>query len=279
MEENHYTLTVKCYDELGLVYRITKILFEHHLNVLTNSEYVDRESNMFFMRSEFFSNIDPKQLETLLLSVLPTGAVVNMFPKKKKPIVILATKEYHCLGDLLIRYEGKDIQAEILAVISNHPTLEEMVTRFKIPFHYISHENKERNLQEREILECIQMYKPEYIILAKYMRILSSQFVESYKHKIINIHHSFLPAFIGASPYKQAYTRGVKIIGATAHFVTESLDDGPIIYQSTIPVNHTHSAEDMAKLGRDIEKLVLAKSLELVLDNQVMINGNKTVIL
>ena len=279
MEDNQYTLTVKCDDELGLVYRITKILFEQQLNILTNSEYVDRENNRFFMRSEFFSTIDPKQLEHLVLSVLPSSAIVNVYKKKKKKIVILATKEYHCLGDLLIRHEGQDLPAEILAVISNHPTLEKMVTRFNLPFHYITHENKERNVHENEILECIQTYKPEYVILAKYMRILSAQFVENYRHKIINIHHSFLPAFIGASPYKQAYNRGVKIIGATAHFVTESLDDGPIIYQSTIPVDHTHSAEDMVKSGRDIEKLVLAKALELVLNDRVMINGNKTVVL
>ncbi|NJN35464.1 MAG: formyltetrahydrofolate deformylase [Saprospiraceae bacterium] len=168
--------------------------------------------------------------------------------------------------------------AEILGVIGNHNVLQKLTEQLDIPFHFISHEDKTRETHEQEILLKIKELQPDFLILAKYMRILSAEFVQHFENKIINIHHSFLPAFIGANPYRQAYERGVKIIGATAHFVNNNLDEGPIIIQNVIPADHTHSPSEMAQMGRDVEKLALAKALKLVFDNRVFVSGNKTII-
>jgi formyltetrahydrofolate deformylase len=170
------------------------------------------------------------------------------------------------------------LNAEILAVISNYENLEDLTSKFNIPYYHLTHQNHTRETHELELSKLIDQYKPEFLVLAKYMRVLSSEFVARFPHRIINIHHSFLPSFAGANPYNQAYERGVKIIGATAHFVTSDLDQGPIISQSVIPVDHSHSASEMAQAGRDVEKIVLAKSLKLVFDERVFVNGNKTII-
>jgi formyltetrahydrofolate deformylase len=192
--------------------------------------------------------------------------------------VVLATKEHHALGDLLIRNFYQELKAEIVAVVSNHEYLRDLVAKFGIPYHYVAHQGLEREEHEGRVLEIIDGYQPEYLVLAKYMRVLSPNFVDCYRGRIINIHHSFLPAFVGAKPYHQAYERGVKIIGATAHFVSDDLDEGPIIAQDVIPVDHTFSAEEMIGAGRDVEKTVLAKALKLVFEDRVFINGNKTVV-
>ncbi|MCL4115948.1 UNVERIFIED_CONTAM: hypothetical protein GTU68_032766 [Idotea baltica] len=190
----------------------------------------------------------------------------------------MCTTEPHCIGDLLVRNEFGTMNTEIVGVISNHEKLRSLVERFNLPFHFISHKNKERIEHENEIHEILEQYEPEYIVLAKYMRILTPSFVARYKHRLINIHHSFLPAFIGANPYRQAYERGVKIIGATAHFVTDNLDEGPIIAQDVKRVGHRFSAKDMSKAGKDVEKIVLANALSLVFNERVFIHGNKTII-
>jgi formyltetrahydrofolate deformylase len=171
-----------------------------------------------------------------------------------------------------------DLGADIECVIANHDTLRDLVERFDIPFHYIPAEDMSREDHEDKVMQQIDQYEFDYIVLAKYMRILTPNFVKAYPQQIINIHHSFLPAFIGANPYKQAYERGVKIIGATAHFVTDDLDEGPIIPQDVIPVNHRFSWKDMQRAGRDGEKIVLSRALSLVLQDRVFVNGNKTVI-
>lgn len=230
------------------------------------------------MRTEFSGQFDPKKLLQDLYEILPDGVEIKLTDKKKKDIVILATKEHHCLGDLLVRHAFHELNARILCVISNYQNLEDLTGKFNIPFHYISHENKNREDHEAEILAIAQSYKPEFLVLAKYMRILSPDFISNFTNRIINIHHSFLPAFVGANPYAQAYERGVKIIGATAHFVNNNLDEGPIIAQSVIPVDHSQSAKEMAQAGRDVEKIVLAKSLKLVLNEQVFVYRNKTII-
>jgi formyltetrahydrofolate deformylase len=189
----------------------------------------------------------------------------------------MATKEAHVLGELLIRhYDGK-LDANILAVISNYDDLRSLVEKFDIPYFNIEANNLNRADHEKLVLDKLDEFNFDYIVLAKYMRILTPTFVEAYNHKIINIHHSFLPAFIGANPYKQAFNRGVKIIGATAHFVTNDLDEGPIIYQDITNVNHTHNWKDMQKAGQDIEKIVLAKALNLALEDRIFIYGNKTI--
>lgn len=190
----------------------------------------------------------------------------------------MVTKESHCLGDLLLKHYAQALNLEIVAVIGNYDVLRELTEKFNIPYHHVSHEGLTREEHCRRIMAVINEYNPDFIVLAKYMRILTPEFIDAYPQKIINIHHSFLPAFIGAKPYEQAFNRGVKIIGATAHFVTEHLDEGPIIEQDVIKVDHNFSAEDMALAGRDIERLVLDHALSYVLDNKVFIYGNKTVV-
>jgi len=275
---NTHILLIDCPDEKGLVYRITQCLYRQELNILKNDEYVDRATNHFFMRTEFEGNLNPEQFQREIEELLPDACNMQLNPKKKKDIVVFATKEHHCLGDLLLRYVYDELNANILAVISNHNTLQSLVAKFGVPFHYIEHEHKTRHEHEAALTKALEIYQPEYLVLAKYMRVLTPEFVEQYHNRIINIHHSFLPAFIGANPYRQAYQRGVKIIGATAHFVNNHLDEGPIIDQNVIRVDHRFTADDMAKAGREVEKNVLAQALKWVFQDRVFIHGNKTVI-
>ena len=273
-----HILLIHCSDQKGLLHKISGVLYRNGLNVISNGEFVEKNFNHFFMRTEFSGDYRRAQLMEELLRELPDDVEIKLSDRKKKDVVILATKEHHCLSDLLVRHAFNELNANILAVISNYETLEELTRKFQIPYHYVSHEGLSREAHEEKILELIKNYEPEVLILAKYMRILSSNFVASFPDRIVNIHHSFLPAFIGANPYAQAYERGVKIIGATAHFVNNELDQGPIIAQSVIPVDHSHSAKEMGQAGRDVEKNVLAKSLKLVLNEHVFVFKNKTII-
>ncbi|WP_324678703.1 formyltetrahydrofolate deformylase [Hymenobacter sp. GOD-10R] len=273
-----HILLIDCPDERGLVYKITGVLLKHNLNIVRNGEFVEREFNHFFMRTEFSGDVEREAVVQDLREVLPATAGIKLTAREKKDIVLLVTKEHHCLSDLLIRHAFQELNARILAVISNHDVLADLTQRFDIPFRYVSHEGKSREAHEAEVIQAIQAYNPEFVVLAKYMRILSPAFVAAFANRLINIHHSFLPAFIGANPYAQAYERGVKIIGATAHFVNEQLDQGPIIAQNVIPVDHTQSAKEMAQAGRDVEKIVLARSLKMVFDEQVFVYRNKTIL-
>jgi formyltetrahydrofolate deformylase len=276
--QDQYILRIDCPDEKGLVHKITGVLYHNDLNIIRTDEFVDKESAYFFMRIEFAGNTDENKIISGLIGVLPSNSNISLNKAHKKNIIILATKEHHCLGDLLIRYHFNELNANVLAVISNHEILRSLTERFDIPFHFVPHEGKSREEHESEVLHIINAYHPDFLVLAKYMRVLTANFAAHFPNKIVNIHHSFLPAFIGANPYRQAYQRGVKIIGATAHFVNENLDEGPIIAQSVIPVDHTENAMDMARLGRDVEKIVLAKALKLVFEDRVFVKDNKTVI-
>jgi len=266
-------------DDKGLIYHVTGVLFRHNLNIIHNDEYVS-PSGQFFMRTEFEGIYDSTDLLTELKTTLPNpGITFRLNPKRKKNIVVLVTKEHHCLGELLIRYAFDELDANILAVVSNYNLLQPLVSKFGIPFHYISHEDKTREEHEDSILRTLSIYEPEYLVLAKYMRVLTPGFVGHFPNRIVNIHHSFLPAFIGANPYRQAYERGVKIIGATAHFVNNDLDEGPIIAQNVKGVDHRHTAADMATEGKDIEKIVLSQALKLVFNDRVFISGNRAIVL
>lgn len=275
---SHYLLLIHCPDERGLVSKITTALFQHGLNIVNNAEFVERNGNYFFMRTEFSGDFDETKLQQDLEEVLPTTAVIKISSKQKKDIVILATKEHHCISDLLVRHAFKELQANVKAVISNYETLQDLTQKFGVPFHYIPHEGKSREAHEQEIIDLLEFYNPDFIVLAKYMRIFSAAFTSRFVNRIINIHHSFLPAFIGAKPYNQAYERGVKIIGATAHFVNDSLDEGPIITQDVTRINHSYNAKEMAQAGKDVEKLVLANALRLVLNEQVFVYRNTTIV-
>jgi len=274
-----YRLLIDTTDEKGLVYTVSKVLFEHNLNIESNSEYVDKEVNKFFMRTVLSGNFNQEKLLSDIKDVLPKDATIKLSANIKKDIVILATKEAHCLGDILIRYVSGDLNANIKAVVANHDTLQNLVEKFNIPFELVSHENMSREDHEDLVIESIDKYNPELIVLAKYMRILNPKFVNTYSGKILNIHHSFLPAFIGANPYKQAFNRGVKIIGATAHYVTDDLDEGPIVSQDVVRVDHTYSWQNMRDAGKNVEKVVLSNALSLLLQDRVFVYGNKTVIL
>lgn len=273
-----HILRIDCPDEPGLVHKITGVLYNAGYNILNNQEFVDPEAKHFFMRTAFEGPTAPNRVVSYLEQILPKDAVVRLTAAERQPIVIMATTEAHCLGDLLIRHYSGELPGRISAVISNHEKLKALVEHFGIPFHFISHQNLERTAHEDLVADVLKDYSPEYIVLAKYMRILSPKFVPRYPNRMINIHHSFLPAFIGAKPYHQAYHRGVKIIGATAHIVTDDLDTGPIIAQNVIPVNHTHTAAAMVQAGRDVEKIVLAKAVKLVLEERVFLHGNRTII-
>jgi formyltetrahydrofolate deformylase len=274
-----YRVLIDANDEKGLVHKVSSIFFNSDLNILSNSEFVDKENNKFFMRSVVDGDTNKKELNNAINKVLPSNSSVKVIEPKKKNIIIMATKELHALGDILIRHESGELEANILAVISNYDKLESLVTKFDIPYITVSHENLEREAHEQEVMQAIDKFKDiDYIVLAKYMRILSPAFVQAYENKIINIHHSFLPAFIGANPYKQAYERGVKIIGATAHFVNNNLDEGPIIAQEIKHVDHAYSWRDMQRSGRDVEKVVLSRALKLALEDRIFVYANKTVI-
>jgi formyltetrahydrofolate deformylase len=271
-------IIIQCKDRVGLVAAITSVLADSDLNIVSMREHVDLEENMFFARIVVDGIKEPQNIEMAITKVLPSDAVVKVNPLPEKKIVVLVTKEYHCLSDILTRNHFKTLGASVQSVIGNHPDLKSITEQFSVPFHLVSHENKSKESFEAELTSLILPYKPDYLILAKFMRILSPLFINSFRLKIINIHHSFLPAFVGAYPYRQALKRGVKIIGATAHFVTNDLDEGPIITQKIIPVNHSYTLTDLIKAGRENETAALARAMQLVFEDRVFVFNNKTVV-
>ena len=273
-------LKVACPDRSGLVNAVTETLMRFGANIVRNDEFVDRLNGGFYMRTAFekVPDGDFAAVEKAVRQVLPDQAVVALIRPEPKEIVLLATKEYHCVGDLLLRHHFGELNARIRAVIANHDVLRDLAARFDIPFHHVPHEGVDRNAHEAAVFKLVDSYAPHYVVLAKYMRILGAATVGRYAGRILNIHHSFLPAFVGAKPYHQAYARGVKMIGATAHFVTGDLDEGPIIAQEVIPVDHASDPAAMAQAGREVEARTLAAALKTVLDDRVFIAGNKTVV-
>jgi formyltetrahydrofolate deformylase len=271
-------IIIQCRDRVGLVAAITSVLAKADFNIVSMREHVDLEENKFFARIVVGGSKYLQNIEMAITKVLPSDAVVKVNPLPEKKIVVLVSKEYHCLSDILTRNHFKTLGANVQCVIGNHPDLKNITEQFNVPFYLVSHENKSKENFEAELMNIILPYKPDYLILAKFMRILSPEFIASFKLRIINIHHSFLPAFIGAYPYRQALKRGVKIIGATAHFVTNDLDEGPIITQKTIPVNHSFTLIDLIKAGRENETAALAKAMQLVFEDRVLVFNNKTVV-
>jgi formyltetrahydrofolate deformylase len=271
-------ILIQCKDQVGLVGAVANIFASMGLNIVAMREHVDTIDNRFFLRVVVAGSIDILKTERQLEAVLPPGAAVKISPQAEKKIIVLVTKDYHCLSDILIRNHFKTLGAAVQCVVGNHPTLEEICNRFDIPFYLVSAENTDKAVFESSLLSIIKKLDPDYLVLAKFMRILSADFVGQFAFQLINIHHSFLPAFVGASPYKQAYQRGVKLIGATAHFVTNQLDEGPIIAQQIIPVTHSFTAADMARSGKEIETAVLARALQLVFEDRVLIHQNKTIV-
>jgi len=276
---------VDCPDEVGLIHRITGVLQARRLNIESNHEFVDTAAGHFFFRAEVAAAaaVPADRLRADLVDVLPATANVRVTRAERRPIVVLATREPHCLGELLLLDAVGELPGRIVAVVSNHDELRGLVERFGVPFHAVPFAGDATNTaarleHERALAEVIDRHAPDYLVLARYMRVLSEAFVARYAGRVVNIHHSFLPAFAGAAPYRQAFARGVKLIGATAHFVTAELDDGPIIAQDVIAVDHGFTPERMAQAGRDVEKLVLARAVRLVLEERVFVHGRRTVI-
>lgn len=271
-------LNVECPDRRGLVHAITGVLLGESLNVVGNQEFVDPSTQRFFMRTEVQGDFSEARVIEKLHAAIGHDAIVRFPPLAPKRIVVFASKEHHCVADLLVRHMFGELNCTILAVVANHETLRRLVESFRIPFHYVPAGEDSRDGHEDALLKTLSGYDLEFLVLAKYMRILSPAFVNRFAHRIINIHHSFLPAFVGARPYQQAYERGVKVIGATAHFVTADLDQGPIIVQQVIAVDHTHSPQDLAASGHNVEQMVLARALKLVFEDRVFLCGNRTIL-
>jgi formyltetrahydrofolate deformylase len=271
-------IVIQCTDQVGLVAAITRVVAKEGLNIVAMREHVDQLHNRFFMRLEVTAVRNGNSLEKKLRGVLPPDAAIKINPLPQKKVIVMVTKEYHCLADILIRNYYQTLGANVLAVIGNHTTLQDICKRFDVPFFAVSHEQASKEEFEEKITAIVEQYEPDYIVLAKFMRILTPDLVTKFPMRIINIHHSFLPAFIGANPYKRAFERGVKLIGATAHFVSNELDEGPIIAQQTISVNHSYTAADMVKAGKEIETAVLATALKLVFEDRVFVFKNKTVV-
>ncbi|MCL4119464.1 UNVERIFIED_CONTAM: hypothetical protein GTU68_064473 [Idotea baltica] len=275
---NNHCLLINCPDQKGLIYKISKVIYEENLNIEKQSEYVDKENKHFFLRTEISGDIDNSKLISKIQNACGLEINISSLPPKKKKIVILSGKELHCAGDLFLRHYSEELNFNIQAIISNHSKIKSLADKFSLPFHYIPHKDLKRELHEEEVAKIINEYSPDLIILAKYMRVLTNNFTSQFQNRIINIHHSFLPAFIGARPYHQAFKRGVKVIGATAHFINEELDQGPIIAQDVIRVDHSKEPEQLIWAGQNIEKAVLAKAVRLYCENRIFVHRNKTIV-
>jgi formyltetrahydrofolate deformylase len=281
--QRFYTLFLSCPDRVGIVARVSGFIAEHQGWILESSHHADEESNRYFMRVEIRADSLPFHLAELCARFEPIAREFGMDwritdSEVKKRVVILVSKQEHCLYDLLARWQGKELDIEIPCVISNHETYRGFVEWHGIPFHHVpvTADNKQQAYGEVERL--FDESGADTMVLARYMQILSPDLCRKYPGQIINIHHSFLPSFVGAKPYHQAYRRGVKLIGATCHYVTEELDQGPIIDQDVIRIDHSDSVEDLVCYGKDIEKAVLARGLRYHLEGRVLVNGNRTVV-
>lgn len=281
---NKITILIHCKDRRNIIASITNFISEKEGNIVYIDQHVDREQNIFFMRleSEFVNDdFSTESFKEAFKANLADKFEMKwrIYSSEIKPKMALFISKYdHCLYDLLGRYNSGELHLEIPFIISNHTDLKFIADSFNIPFFHIPVTKNNKEEAENKQLELLETYQINFIVLARYMQIISPKLIEKYPNKIINIHHSFLPAFVGAKPYHSAYKRGVKIIGATSHYVTEELDAGPIIDQGVTRVSHTHSIEDLISKGRDLEKIVLANAVKLHTNRKVMVYNNKTVI-
>ncbi len=278
------TLLINCLDKKGIIATVTNFILAKKGNTVYIEQHIDRELGEFFMRLECEFDQDEEKL-ALFKESFNTQVAENynmhweMYNTEKKPKLALFVSKYsHCLYDILGRYAAGELKVKIPIIISNHEDLRHIADSFNIPFKHIPITKENKQQAEAEQIETLKDYKIDFIVLARYMQILSSNFVDQFPNKIINIHHSFLPAFPGAKPYHSAYERGVKIIGATSHYVTSDLDEGPIIEQEVVRVSHIHNVQDFILKGRDLEKIVLSRAIKHHVERKVLVYNNKTVI-
>jgi formyltetrahydrofolate deformylase len=281
--KNSAVLLISCPDRKGIVATISDFVFRHNGNILHADEYADEESNLFLMRVEF----DPAEFDIDLADFsrhfTPIAGKFEMQwrlarSNYRPKMIILVSKYDHCLVDLLYRHKSGELACDIPLIISNHADNQPIADFYGVPYITVPVPRDNKRQAEEKILGLLQRANPDFLVLARYMQILSNEFVNRYPQRIINIHHSFLPAFVGAKPYHQAFTRGVKLIGATSHYVTEVLDDGPIIEQDVVRISHRDSLNDLLQKGRDLEKVVLSRAVRWHIENRVLLYGNKTVV-
>ena len=278
------TLLIHCKDQHNIIASVTNFIVHKNGNIIYLDQHVDREQNIFFMRVESEFEDDTFQPENFKLEFKKTSAQTfnmqwRLYTDDEIPkLAIFVSKYDHCLYDLLGRYRSGELNLDISFIISNHNDLKHIADKFDIPFYHIPVTKETKAKAEEEQLELLHRHNIDFIVLARYMQIVTGKLIEKYPYKIINIHHSFLPAFVGAKPYHSAFKRGVKIIGATSHYVTEELDAGPIIDQDVAKVSHTYSIDNLIARGRDIEKIVLANAVKLHSSRKVMVYNNKTVV-
>lgn len=281
---NRITLLMYCSDQKGIIAAVTNFIHQNQGNITYIDQYVDRPNAAFFMRVECDLNgndFNFKDFKDQFYKGLGTRFSLHcdFYLKDQKPkMAVFVSKYDHCLYDILAKQQSGELAAEIPFILSNHPDLEIIAKRFDIPFYHIPVHKDNKPEAEAKQLALLKEHQIDFIVLARYMQIVSSQLIDHYTHKIINIHHSFLPAFPGAKPYHSAFARGVKIIGATSHYVTEELDAGPIIEQDIARVTHLNSIDDFIEKGRDLERIVLLRALKLHVNRKVMVYGNKTVV-
>ena len=276
-------LLLSCPDQKGVVASIAGFIYQHGGNILHADEHGDRDSGRFLMRVEF----DPAEFDIPLAEFggrfLPIASSFGMewrlaHSESRPRMAILVSKQDHCLVDLLYRHQSGELDCEIPCILSNHPDSRPIADFYRVPFFLIPVEKQDRGAAEQGIRAQLERDRVDFLVLARYMQILSNELVSRYPMRIINIHHSFLPAFIGAKPYHQAFARGVKLIGATSHYVTEALDDGPIIEQDVVRISHRDAVEDLVQKGRDLEKVVLSRAVRWHMENRILVYGNKTVV-
>ena len=286
-----FVLTLSCRDTKGVVYAVSGLLFDAGCNILDSQQFGDVLSSdatgLFFMRVHFEASFELGDALALAERFAPLrerfAMQLHIHPMARKPrLLLMVSRHGHCLNDLLFRCQSGQLHADIAGVVSNHPDFAELCANHGVPFHHLAlppaADPDAKRAQERQVEQLIEAQQIDLVVLARYMQILSAEFCEFLKGRAINIHHSFLPSFKGAKPYYQAHERGVKLIGATAHYVTAELDEGPIIEQDVERVDHSHSPEDFTAVGRDVESVVLARAVRWHVEHRVLINGRKTVV-
>lgn len=278
-----FTLCVSCPDRVGIVARVSTFLADHGGWITEASHHSDAVSQRFFMRNVILADSLPFGADEFRRRFAPIAAEFAMDwslhdSVRRKRVVVLVSKADHCLVDVLHRWRAGDLPCEIVAVVSNHPDLSEYAEWMGLPFHHVPVTKDTKAAAFAELARLFESYGGDLMVLARYMQILSPDLCAKYRGRIINIHHSFLPSFAGASPYQQAFDRGVKLIGATCHYVTEQLDEGPIIEQDVIRIDHDDAVTDLVRYGKDIERQVLARGLKYHLEDRVLLNGRRTVV-
>jgi formyltetrahydrofolate deformylase len=287
MMHPEYILTLSCHDQRGIVHRVSGFLAEHGCNIIDSAQFGDAQSQLFFMRVHFAAE-DPAISDIALrkeFAALASSMQMNaqLHDARKKPrVMLMVSKIGHCLNDLLFRYRSGLLPVDIPAIVSNHTDFYQLAASYNIPFHHLplatGASPEAKHAQEQRVLEIVQSNDIDLVVLARYMQILSPEMCDTLKGRAINIHHSFLPSFKGAKPYYQAHERGVKLIGATAHFVTGGLDEGPIIEQDVERVDHAMDPDTLTAIGRDVECVVLARAVKWFLEHRILLNGHKTVV-